>query len=474
MDADALLDKLTHHRALADAPVDELRWLVERGEFNQVSRGALYFRKGERAEFLWIVLTGHLAIYVDRGLGPRRVLEWRSGDVGGHMPYSRLVNSPGDVIALEPSDVLIVNRRYFPDMVRECPTISTTLVHVMIDRARAFTSSDLHDEKMVSLGRLAAGLAHELNNPASAIRRSSQLLVAQMDQAEDSTRLLAGARLSEVQLEAIDRARLVCRAAVAAMTPLERADREETLDGWLADHDLDPGLATALLDTGASPASLDDLFASVRGEDFVNALRWIAACCSVRALAGEISTASSRMHDLVSAIKRFSYMDQAQVPEAMDVAQGLRDSVAMLQHKAREKSVTLGVAIDDRLPPALAIGSDLNQVWTNLIDNALDAAPPAGSVTVSAKAEQGGVVVRVVDNGPGIPRDIRERIFDAFFTTKGVGKGTGLGLEVTRRLVLRNNGDIEVDSEPGHTEFRVLLRVARGQTPGPTSSRADS
>jgi len=474
MDADALLERLTQHRALGAAPVEELRWLVERGEFNQISRGTFYFRKGDRAEFLWIILTGHLAIYVDRGLGPRRVLEWRTGDVGGHMPYSRLVNSPGDVIALEPSEVLLIIRRYFPDLVRDCPTLTTTLVHVMIDRARAFTSSDLQDEKMVSLGRLAAGLAHELNNPASAVRRSAQLLVAQMDQAEASTRLLAGARLSEVQLDAIDRARRICRAAVGAMSPMERADREDTLDRWLDEHHLDPELATALIDSGATPESLDDLFAAVKGQDFANALRWIAACCSVRALGSEISTASSRMHELVSAIKRFSYMDQAQVPEAMDVAQGLRDSVSMLQHKARNKSVALGVTIEDRLPAALAIGSDLNQIWTNLIDNALDAAPAAGSVQVSAKSEQGGVVVRVVDNGPGIPRDIRERIFDPFFTTKGVGKGTGLGLEVTRRLVLRNNADIEVDSEPGRTEFRVLLRVAPSQTPRPTPAHADS
>jgi signal transduction histidine kinase len=470
MDTDVLLERLTRHRALGEAPAFEQRWIVEHGEFVEIPRGGFYIRRGERADFLWIILTGHLAIYVDRGLGPRRVLEWRAGDVGGHMPYSRLVNSPGDVIALEPSELLVVNRGYFPDLVRECPTVTTTLVHVMLDRARAFTSSDLQDEKMVSLGRLAAGLAHELNNPASAVKRSAQLLGSLMDQAEDSTRILAEAHLSEVQLEAIDRARRICQTSLGTMTPLERADREEALDAWLSDHDADPGLATALLDTGATPASLDDLFACLQGEQFETAARWIASCCSVRTLAGEIGTASSRMHELVSAIKRFSYMDQTQVPEPTDIAQGLRDSVALLQHKARDKSIALTVAIDERLPRALAIGSDLNQVWTNLIDNALDAAPASGVVSVSASAEQGGVLVRVVDNGPGIPRDLRERIFDAFFTTKGVGKGTGLGLEVTRRLVLRNSGDIEVDSEPGHTEFRVLLRIGPDPAPRQTAS----
>jgi signal transduction histidine kinase len=154
-------------------------------------------------------------------------------------------------------------------------------------------------------------------------------------------------------------------------------------------------------------------------------------------------------------------MDQAQTPETMDLSQGLRDTVSLLQHKARARSVTLTVDIQEDLPRVLAIGGDLNQVWTNLIDNALDAAPASGHVEVSARAELGGVLVAIVDDGPGIPDNVREHIFDAFFTTKGPGKGTGLGLEISRRLVLRNNGDIDVNSVPGHTAFRVLLKPAK-------------
>jgi signal transduction histidine kinase len=153
----------------------------------------------------------------------------------------------------------------------------------------------------------------------------------------------------------------------------------------------------------------------------------------------------------------------------MDLSQGLRDTVAMLQHKARGKSVGMALTIQDELPKVLAIGGDLNQIWTNLIENALDAVPASGRVDVSASAERGGVIVRVVDDGPGIPDEIREKIFDAFFTTKEAGKGTGLGLEITRRLVLANGGDIEFDSLPGHTEFRVMLKRAPAVPPAATA-----
>jgi len=474
MGASDLLERLAQHRTLGDVPAAELHWLVDHSEFKHTPRGDFAIRKGDRPETLWIILSGHLAIYVDRGFGPRRVMEWRGGDVTGFMPYSRLVASPGDVISLDPSDLLLINHADFPELVRDCPDATAKLVHVMLDRARTFTSSHLQDEKMVSLGRIAAGLAHELNNPASAARRSAQLLASLMDESETATRILAAAQLSEAQLDAIDRARRVCGAVVGELTPLARADREEALDDWLQSHGADPRLASVLMDTGATPASLDDLGAALQGSEFEAAVRWVSASCTIRTLAGEIDTASSRIYDLVSAIKRFSYMDQVQVPESMDVSQGLRDSVSLLQHKARDRSVTLGLSIQEALPRVRAIGGDLNQVWTNLVDNALDAAPPSGHVDVTATAEPNGVVVRIVDDGGGIPEDIRERIFDAFFTTKGVGKGTGLGLEITRRLVLRNNGDIEVDSEPGRTEFRVLLQRAPDTVPQAASSTAHS
>jgi signal transduction histidine kinase len=205
--------------------------------------------------------------------------------------------------------------------------------------------------------------------------------------------------------------------------------------------------------------ALDALAATLDPGALNVALRWVAAGCTTRALAADIERAATRIHNLVGAIKRFTYMDRAQVPEAVDVVESLHDSLALLLHKARKKSVSVAVRPDADLPRVRAIGGDLNQVWTNLIDNAIDAVAEAGHVTLSACRQLNFVVVRIVDDGGGIPAEIKDRIFDPFVTSKPVGQGTGLGLDIARQLIRRNNGDIEVDSQPGRTEFRVTLPV---------------
>ena len=461
-----LVTRLAQHRTIGSAPHRELEWLAAHGYVQHYEPGEMV-RKGEPVQRLWVFLSGHFAFYQDRGLGPRKVLEWRGGDVSGLLPYSRTTGSPGQGIILEPADVFMVDREHLPALIRECPVVTETLVHKMIDRTRVFTSSALQDEKMASLGRMAAGLAHELNNPASAVARSAKLLRQTLADAEETSRAIGAARLTEAQFEVIDRVRVGCAAAApAALAPVERADREETLTEWLEAHDADPNAAGALVDTGTTIDALDTLASAVQAPDLDTAVRWIAAGCTLRTLASDIERAASRVHDLVGAVKRFTFMDRQEVPDAMDLSQGLRDSVALLLHKARRKSVGVTIDVGDDLPRVRAIGSDLNQVWTNLIDNAIDAVPESGHVEISARRELNFVVVSVTDDGPGIPADIRDRIFDAFFTTKPVGQGTGLGLEIARRLVHRNQGDIDVASQPGRTEFRVSLPVA----PEPTAA----
>jgi len=456
---------LAQHRTIGGAPREELEWLAAHGYRQHYDPGKQVWRKGDPIEALYVLLSGYLAIWVDRGLGPRKVDEWRGGDVTGLLPYSRMSAAPGDTIMGEPTDVFVVDRVHFPELTRECPTITAALVHVMLDRARTFKSSELIDEKMVTLGRMSAGLAHELNNPASAIARSAKLLTETLETAESTSRAIGAARLTQAQFEAIDRVRIGCNAALpSALAPIERADREEALTAWLEAHGANPDAAASLLDTGTTIEALDTLASAVQGPDLDTAIRWIAIGCSLRTLASDIEKAAARVHDLVGAIKRSTFMDRRQMPEAIDLPQGLRDSVALLLHKARKKSIGVTIKIDETLPHVRAIGSDLNQVWTNLIDNAIDAAPEAGHVEISARRELQFVVVRVVDDGPGILPADRERIFDPFFTTKPVGQGTGLGLDTTRRLIQRNEGDIDVVSQPGRTEFRVSLPVASETT----------
>jgi signal transduction histidine kinase len=205
--------------------------------------------------------------------------------------------------------------------------------------------------------------------------------------------------------------------------------------------------------------TLDELARVLSNDKLGAAVRSMVAGCQARGLARDVERASSRVHELVSAVKRITYMDRAATPEPVDLRQGLADTSAILAHKARTKSASLTVDAPDDLVRAVGIGGELNQVWMNLIDNALDAVGDGGRVTVSARAEGPSVVVRVIDDGPGIPEDIKRRIFDPFFTTKPVGQGTGMGLDIARRLVESNNGRLDFDSKPGNTEFRVALPI---------------
>ena len=457
-----LIERLAEHKALGSAPREELAWLVEHGTLRHLEAGEILTHKGKQVEGLYVVLTGHVALSVDRPTGPQKVIEWRAGEVSGILPFSRLKSPPGDAVAVEPTEILSLPREQLQALTRACFQITTILVHMMIDRARLFTSSDLQNEKMISLGKLSAGLAHELNNPASAIERNATLLEDRLAEAEAATHALGVARLSDAQLAAVESTRTACiaKAPAGVRSPVQQAEREEQIADWLADHGLDENMADALADTQVSIAALDELAGVVQGNALEAVLRWAASGCAVRSLAAEIQESAMHISGLVSAIKGFTHMDQAMVAEPLDVGPGLGHTVAVLRSKAGQKSAAVSIEVEPGLPRVRGFAGELNQIWGNLIDNALDAIADNGCVQVTAKREGGRVVVRIVDDGPGIPPSVREHIFDPFFTTKPMGQGTGLGLDIVRRLVVHNDGTIELESVPGRTEFRVGLPIA--------------
>ncbi|MES2222986.1 MAG: HAMP domain-containing sensor histidine kinase, partial [Acidobacteriota bacterium] len=341
-------------------------------------------------------------------------------------------------------------------------------VHSMVDRARLFTSSDLHNEKLISLGKLSAGLAHELNNPASAIERSAALLDQQLDNAEVATQALGAAKLSDHQIAAVSSIRAACLAHQlhGVRSPVDQASREEAIADWLADHGLDTDSAEALADTEVSFEALDQLAKAVEGPALSAVLRWAAAGCAVRSLASEIQDAAMRISGLVTAIKGFTNMDKAMVAEPVDLTPSLGNTVTVLKSKARTKSVAVAVELEPGLPRVRGFAGELSQIWGNLIDNALDAVPQGGRVEVLATRQNHRVVVRIVDNGPGIPPSVLERMFDPFFSTKPMGQGMGLGLDIVRRLATHNDSTIEVESQPDRTEFRVSLPIAESEGTG--------
>jgi signal transduction histidine kinase len=461
-----LIDRLAEHKTLGSAPREELAWLAAHGVLRRLSAGEALSRKGVPVEGLFVVLSGYVTLHVDRGAGPQKMIEWRTGEVSGALPYSRMVNPPGDAVAQEPTEILSLDRGHFRALTHECFEITSILVRTMLDRARLFTFSDLHNEKMVSLGKLSAGLAHELNNPASAIERSASQLEDRLEDAEKATRALGAAKLSDAQLAAVDAILASClaRKAHAGLSCLEQSDREEAIADWLSGHGLDTANAATLADTEVTFAALDQLATVVTGSALNAVLRWAAAGCAGRRLASGIQDAAMRICGLVTAIKGFTNMDQAMVAQSVDLGPSLGHTVAVHQSKAREKSVGVSVKLEGDLPQVRGFAAELNQIWGNLIDNALDAVPEGGRVDVFASREDQRVLVRIIDNGPGIPVQDLARIFDPFFTTKPMGQGTGLGLDIVRRLVRHNDGAIEVESMPGRTEFRVKLPIAETGT----------
>ncbi|HEY7448430.1 MAG TPA: ATP-binding protein [Vicinamibacterales bacterium] len=456
-----LLDRLAAHEKLAGTPRDQLAWLADHGRLLRFEAGGVMPR-AQRVDSLWIVLTGHLSIRIQRSTGSRKVMEWHAGDFAGFLPYSRLREAPGDVTAEETTEVLSIHRDHFREMARECHELTTVLVHAMLDRARVFQKSeDLHDEKLKSLGRVSAGLAHELNNPASAVVRTAEALSNRLTELERVSRAVGMVRLPETQLAALDRAKTMCVgiATTTILSPVERADREEMLEGWLEQQGLDQTLAESLVDTPLEVDVLNELKRDLDAVALDLVIRYLGMSCTTRRLAEEIERAASRIFTLVAAVKRFTYRDQPAVPEPVDIARGLSDTVAILGAKARARAVGVKLDVAPALPQVQGYGGELNQVWLNLIDNAIDAVPSSGQVEVTARHEGDSVVVRVTDNGPGIPQEFHDDLFDPFFTTKPVGQGQGLGLSTARALIEHHKGVIDFRSQPGRTEFAVTLPI---------------
>src|SRR5262245_61542677 len=440
--SEELFDRLARHRILATIPQEQVAWVARHGKLRQLDTGEVLTAKDAKVEGLHIVLDGHFSIYVDRGAGRRKIMEWRGGDVTGLMPYSRPVSPPGDVAAEEPSDVVTVNRADLPQMIHDCPVRTAALVHVMLDRARHFTSSFLHDEKLVSLGKLAAGLAHELNNPASAIARSASSLSASLAEADSASRKLGAAGLSPEHVAFVQSVRESCLAlnAQSVLSPLEQEERERSLSRLLKELHVDAGQAETLAEMGFTREMLNELTQSLPPQALEASLSWIAAGTATRRMSAEIQEAASRISHLVDAIKGFTQMDRESVSEPVDVSQGLTNTVVMLRGKAKEKAVSLNVDVATDLPAIHGFAGELNKVWSNLISNALAAVRENGHVEVTARRgpDGRGVIVRVSDDVTGIAPAIRDRIFDPFFTTKPVGEGSGLGLDIVRRLVQRH------------------------------------
>jgi signal transduction histidine kinase len=351
----------------------------------------------------------------------------------------------------------------FRRLLRDEPSVMRGAVRVIAPMFQGVQAALREREKLIALGTLSAGLAHELNNPAAAARRSAGELERVFQVLHDAIHGFVSSgveraqaqELVALQREALDRA---VSAAAPTDDVLASADREEALvDALEADGLEGWRLAPPLADAGLDPEWLDRL-RETAGPALGVATEWIAASLSARGLAQELHESTARISEIVGAVKDYTHMDQAHT-QSIDVHDGLESTLTMLAHKLKKGAVKVERAYDRALPRVTAHGSQLNQVWTNLIDNAIDAVDGAGTVRISTRRTGDHVVVEIGDDGPGVPAELQNRVFEPFFTTKDVGKGTGLGLDVVHRIVTNHRGQVRVQSSPGDTRFEVRLPI---------------
>jgi len=465
-------DELGTVTILQGLPEWQLAWIRDHGDRIDLAQGDRMFERGQPADFMFIVVRGTIQRYEEIGGEWLVAATTRQGEVTGMLPYSRMTHYPGYTIATEPTQVLRLRADDFPDMLRVSPEIGRRLVAVMADRVRGDVRLEQQRERMVALGRLSAGLAHELNNPAAAVRRGAATLSNQLATIASRSLELLRHHLDDVAVQAIHRLHRLGRARHPSdLTPLERSRREEALTAWLEDRGVADAweIAGTLTDSGVGIDDVEPFAKDVPATVLTTALAWAGCEFAADQLLDEIASSAARISELIASVKAYSHMDRSPEHKPTDVREGLDSTLTMLSQQLKQKQVRLVRDYQDDLPVIPANAGELNQVWTSLIDNALDAMNDGGELRIQARQEDTWVAVRVIDTGRGIPDEIRTRIFEPFFTTKPVGEGTGLGLDIALRVVNTHQGHIDVQSQPGHTELCVRLpRSPAGLPPSPS------
>jgi signal transduction histidine kinase len=444
----------------ADLPDDQIAWFISQSQEMSFKAGDTYAHQGDPADAMFVVLEGQVQGRGEIG-GETIIFTITKGSVTGLLPFSRMKQFTVTGRAETDCRLLRFPSSQFPELVHRMPELTQRLVGLMSDRIRETTRMEQQRDRLASLGKLSAGLAHELNNPASAAKRAASQLRDSLKRIKNASHELGRRALTPAQKSEIEKLETsFVQHDEPPPDALTISDLEDQIDSLLRSHGQNDlwQLAADLARKDIKPEALESLFAAVEADTARAALVRIAASVEIGNLLNEIESSTSRISDLVRAIKEYTFMDQAPV-QNVDVVKSLENTLTILNHKLKH-----GVTVqrDYQGVPLLvnSFGSELNQIWTNIIDNAIDAMGGKGELRVRTYREDACAVVEIGDNGPGISPQVESHIFEPFFTTKGVGEGTGLGLDTVQRIVKKHRGTIQVTSKPGDTRFQVWLPMA--------------
>jgi signal transduction histidine kinase len=461
----ALVEQLKTMNDFAGVPDEQLQWLIDRSEVRCYETGETLFKRGDAIDEMYVFLTGSMIIRIEQNGQFRELLEQKAGNIGGTLPFSRTSKAAGFGVFSEPTTAMFLHKQNFRSMVSECYELTEAMVRFMTSRVRSFTEIQQQTDKMAALGRVSAGLAHELNNPSAAIVRSASEFKKHLGNTPDRFKRVMSLNLDLEAVEACNR--LVFEkisTGILDLSSLERSDAEDTLLNWLEDHDITEGydITGNFADFGMTVQDMEFINEKIGQKQLFTVLEWLDNVLTTERFVTEMSEASKRINDIVTAVKSYSHLDRAAEKQRVDIHLGIKNTFMILGHKVKKINLKVQKIFEPNLPEPRVFVGELNQVWTNLLDNAIDAlenTPEPAIEIISRRYKDEFIEVLIIDNGEGISADALPNIFDPFFTTKPMGKGTGLGLNTVQKIIQQHNGSIKVDSRPGRTEFRICLPI---------------
>ncbi|MGB0979066.1 MAG: ATP-binding protein [Croceimicrobium sp.] len=448
--------------ALADVPSSQVQFLIDEGSLIEYPQDSFLFKAEEPADFMTFILEGHFRIFLVQKGNQNLVTEIQAGDITGLLPFSRMKKASANAQATENGWALQFPREKLHTLITQHYELTESLVHLMVSRTRTFTTLRQQNERMIALGKLSAGLAHELNNPTAAIARSSKTLSAKgasgMALMKKIVQLPQPLQYLEIANALLQK---VLKNEKQELSLLERQSREDDWEDFFEDLGLssESELIEYLIEYDIESDFIEEAFEDIAPESREALLKYLEFELGRQELLGDIETAAVRISDLVASIKNFTHMDSAQDKAPALLSEGIDSTLKILEHKIRNTKVQIIKDYDAQMGKVPIYAGQLNQVFTNILDNAIDVLKDQddAKITIRTFAKHDLAYIQIIDNGPGIPEDMQSSIFDPFFTTKGIGEGTGMGLDISRNIVEQHQGKLELESAANPTIFRICI-----------------